>query len=177
MAFFDVTFGINSRKAYPLRKQAVSHLIQQLQTNPPTKDNEKMPMLINLRISWLTCNNKEFDKSKEICDKVSQKGFHSCKQQFNPNYQKIVQTRKSQKTFDFPPPCSGNMKNDIGKIFLRFVKKHLLPSNRYRKLFYKNNLKLSNCCMGNISTAIKKQSLILLSNKAIELERYTCYKG
>jgi len=51
MAFFDVTFGINSRKAYPLRKQAVSHLIQQLQTNPPTKDNEKMPMLINLRIS------------------------------------------------------------------------------------------------------------------------------
>ena len=62
-------------------------------------------------------------------------------------------TRK-RKIIWFNPLYSKNVETNIGKTFLKLVKKHFPRNNIFHKIFNKNTIKISYSCMGNISSII-----------------------
>ena len=68
-----------------------------------------------------------------------------------------------RKVIWFNPPFSQNVKTNIGKIFLKLVKQHFPKHHKLNKIFNKNTLKLSYCCMKNMSSIIKQHNVNILS--------------
>ena len=76
-------------------------------------------------------------------------------------------TRK-RKIIWFNPPYSMNMETNIGKTFSKLVKKHFLRNNSFHKIFNKNTIKISYCCLRNISSIIASHNKSVLRPKAKE---------
>ena len=62
------------------------------------------------------------------------------------------------------------VETNIGKRFLKLVKKHF-PRNNFRIIFNKNTIKISYSCMRNISSIIASHNKYILRPKATE---YNC---
>ena len=71
-----------------------------------------------------------------------------------------VKTNKnrSRNIIWFNPPFSQNIKTNIGKIFLKLIKKHFPNHHRLHKIFNLNTIKLSYSCMSNMSSFIKQHN-------------------
>ena len=76
-------------------------------------------------------------------------------------------TRK-RKIIWFNPPYSINVETNIGKTFLKLVKKHFPRNNSFHKIFNKNTIKISYSCMRNISSIIASRNKSMLHPKAKE---------
>ena len=76
-------------------------------------------------------------------------------------------TRK-RKVIWFNPPYSMNVETNIGKTFLKLVKKHFPCNNNFHKKFNKNAIKISYSCMRNISSIIASHNKSILLPKATE---------
>ena len=51
-----------------------------------------------------------------------------------------------------------NVPTNVGRDFLNLVSKHFPKNHRYRKIFNKNNMKVSYSCTDNLQTIIKKHN-------------------
>ena len=78
-------------------------------------------------------------------------------------------TRK-RKIIWFNPPYSINVETNIGKTFLKLVKKHFPRNNSFHKIFNKNTIKISYSCMRNISSIIASHNKSILRPKAKEYD-------
>ena len=74
----------------------------------------------------------------------------------------------------FNPPFSENVETNIGKIFLKLIKKHFPPGSKLSKIFNKNTLKLSYSCMPNIKSIISKHNKALLSKQETPIAEKSC---
>ena len=61
------------------------------------------------------------------------------------------------------PPSGQNVKTNIGKLFIKLVRKHFPKNNKYHKIFNLNTLKLSYCCTTNVRSIIKQHNSKVLS--------------
>ena len=50
----------------------------------------------------------------------------------------------------FNPPYSQNVKTNIGKLFLKLVRKRFPQNSKYHKIFNLNTSRLSYCCTTNV---------------------------
>ena len=83
---------------------------------------------------------------------------------YNPVLESNNSERKNttnRKVIWFDPPYSMNVQTNIGKRFLKLVKKHFPRNNSFHEIFNKNTIKISYSCMRNIG------SIIALHNKSI----------
>ena len=60
------------------------------------------------------------------------------------------------------------METNIGKTFLKLVKKHFLRNKSFHKIFNRNTIKISYSCMRNISSIIASHNISVLRPKAKE---------
>ena len=74
-------------------------------------------------------------------------------------------TRK-RKIIWFNPLYSMNTETNIGKIFLKLVKKYFPCNNSFQKIFNKSTIKISYSCMRNISSIILSHNKSILPPKA-----------
>ena len=65
-----------------------------------------------------------------------------------------------------------NVRTNIGKAFLKLMKKHFPNGNSLHKVFNKNTLKVSYSCMGNMASIISSHNRTIL-NPDVSLE-YVC---
>ena len=56
------------------------------------------------------------------------------------------------------------MKTNIGRIFLRLIDKHFPLHHKYRKLFNRNNIKISYSCIPNMASVIRNRNTSLLKD-------------
>ena len=84
---------------------------------------------------------------------------------FNSTSKKQSRNR-SRKIIWFNTPFNDEFNTNIciGKEFFTLLNKHFPPSNKYHKIFNKNNIKLSYSCMPNVKSMINKQSTSRLNN-------------
>ena len=75
----------------------------------------------------------------------------------------INNRNRHRKIIWFGPPFSQSVKTNIGKIFLKLVRKHFPRHHKLHKIFNPNTLKLSYCCMKNISNIIKQHNATVLA--------------
>ena len=84
--------------------------------------------MINKRISDLSCNKEEFDKVKSVYESALKDSGHFSSMSYNSNTQNARRNR-NRKVIWFNPPYSQNVKTNIGKLFIKLVRKHF-PKNK-----------------------------------------------
>ena len=62
----------------------------------------------------------------------------------------------------FNPPCSKNVKTNIGKTFLQLLSKHFPKEHQMNKICNKNTVKISYSCMNNISSILSTHNKNIL---------------
>ena len=83
----------------------------------------------------------------------------------NGHKQKPPAKNRKRKITWFNPPFCKSVKTNIGKRFLDLIDKHFPIYNKYRKLFNRNNVKVSYCCMENMGQLIAKHNKFVIRDK------------
>ena len=118
--------------------------------------------MINKRLSDLSCNEEEYEKAKPVYETA----LHESGYKITMTYTKTTNVNNRNRARNiiwFNPPYSQNVKTNIGKTFLKLVKKHFPRGHKLYKIFNRNTLKLSYSCMTSISSVIKQHNYKVLS--------------
>ena len=126
--------------------------------------------MINKRLSKLSCKKDEFDKAKLLYEKSLQESGYKTSMSYAQTGVKTNKNR-NRNIICFNPPFNQNVKTNIGKIFLKLIKKHFPNHHRLHKIFNLNTIKLSNSCMRNMSSFMKQHNHNILSSPPNNEER------
>ena len=83
---------------------------------------------------------------------------------FNNRNTQNARRNSNRKVIWFNPPYSQNMKNNIGKLFIKPVRKHFPKNNKYHKIFNLNTSNLSYCCTTNVGNIINQYNMLSRTN-------------
>ena len=83
------------------------------------------------RISDLSCNKEEFDKVKSICESALKDSGHISSMSYNTSNTQNARKNRNRKIIWFNPPYSKYVKTNIGKLFIKLVRKHFPKNNKY----------------------------------------------
>ena len=82
------------------------------------------------------------------------RGYGNISLLYNPTQQqrhdKIEKEKHKRKVIWFNPPFSMNVKTNVGKTFLKFLQGHLPQRYPMHKIFKRNTVKTTYCCMRNM---------------------------
>ena len=165
--FLDVTLNIRTKAYKPFTKPGNRQLYVNRSSNHPPSVIKHIPKSIQSRLSTISSNESVFDNSKGIYEKALHEAGHSVNLKYQPNPPNNNNQQKSRKRHIiwYNPPYSINVKTNIGKLFLNLVTKHFPKGHPLNKIFNRNTLKISYCCMPNMATIIKRHnSRILKAN-------------
>ena len=151
--FLDVTFDLPSEKYWPYRKPNNTPLYIHKDSNHPPVVLKHLQKNIGERLSTISCNKEEFDRSKPMYEQaLKNSGFEGKLTYTEPRKKK--RRRKPRDILWFNPPFDLNVKTDVVGKFFRILEKHFPEEHRYRKLFNRNTVKASYSCMGNMKSII-----------------------
>ena len=157
----------------PYKKPGKTLLYINKNSNHPPSIIKNLPNNIVKRVSDLSSNSEQFNKAKNPYQKALresgyQASFNFEKTNTGNNSVGIAncksKNRKRNITW-FNPPFSANVSTNVGKKFLTLIDKHFPVHHKYRKLFNRNNLKVSYSCMSNMESIIKKHNTKILNKK------------
>ena len=121
-----------------------------------------LPSMINKRLSDLSCNEEEYEKSKPLYETAINESGHKTTLTYTKTTN-VNNRSRARNIIWFNPPYSQNVKTNIGKTFLKLVKKHFPRGHKLYKIFNRNTLKLSYSCMSSMSSIIKQHNYRVLS--------------
>ena len=78
---------------------------------------------------------------------------------------------RNRKVIWFNPPYSLNVKTNIGKVFLKLVRKHFPRSHKLSKIFNLNTIKISYSSMPNVKNLIKQHNSKILNKDQDKVQR------
>ena len=154
--FLDVTFNLATKEYFPFRKANNTPLYINAFSNHPPTIIKQLPKMINKRISNLSCNKEKFDKLKSIYESARKDSGHFLSVSYNNSNSQNARRNRNRKVICFNLPYCQNVKTNIGKLFIKLVRKHFPKNSKYHKIFNLNTLKLSYCCTTNVGNIIKK---------------------
>ena len=129
----------------------------------------QMPLSVSARISNISSNQSIFNGSIPMYkETLTITGFND-DIFYNPVLESNNSERKNttkRKVIWFDPPYSMNVQTNIGKRFLKLVKKHFPRNNSFHKIFNKNAIKISYSCVRNIGSIIALHNKSILRSKA-----------
>ena len=124
---------------------------------------KQLPKMINKRISDLSCNKEEFNKVKPVYESALKDNGHFSSMFSNDSNTQNARRNRNRNVLWFNSTYSQNKKSNIGKLFIKLVRKHFTKNNKYHKIFNLNTLKLSYCCTTSVGNIIKQHNSKVLS--------------
>ena len=162
----------------PFKKNNSTLLYIDNGSNHPPNIKRQLPLMIEKRLTELSCNEHEFNKCKGDYEKaLSDSGYHH-RLRYSPAPPK--RRNRSRNITWFHPPYNAAVKTNIGKKFLELIDKHFPPHNKYSKIFNRNTLKLSYSCTPSMKNIITSHNKQLTSKRdteeplACNCRKYTC---
>ena len=150
---------------YPYRKPNDRPLYVNANSNHPPTILKQLPTMVNTRLSLLSINEDEFDKAKPLYENaLKSSGFNKCLKFENTQTTRL--RNRSREVIWFNPSYNAEVKTNIGKIFLKLVKKHFHKRHRYRKIFNTNTIKLSYSCTPNVKNLMKQHNISIMKSEA-----------
>ena len=169
--FLDVTLDLNTGKYYPYKKPNSDPEYIHKKSNHPPNIIKDLPKMISQRISNLSYDEDIFNNSKQVYEKALKESGFTENLEFDKTNTGTERTRRrrKRKIIWYNPPFSKNVQTNIARSFINLVKKHFPPTHKYRKIFNKNNLKVSYSCMENMEAKIKKHNKRILHPPKTEI--------
>ena len=125
--------------------------------------------MINKRLVDTSCDPAEFNKAKGIYETALKANGYEAKMSYVQ--QPTPPRHRGRKIIWFNPPYNRNVKTNIGKLFLKLLKKHFTRDHKYFKIFNINTIKISYCCTSNIGNLIKQHNSNVLMKGEVNDER------
>ena len=120
--FLDVTFDLPSGKYWPYRKSNNKPLYVNAKSNHPPVVIKHLPMNITERLSSISCNKDEFNKSKPIYAEAFKKsGFDGNMSFIDPATRKNKRKRIRKNIIWFNPPFDKDVTTNVAKRFLQLI--------------------------------------------------------
>ena len=126
--------------------------------------------MTNKRVSNLSCNENECNKAKPLYESALKSSGFNCSMKFEAPVENARRNR-NRKFIWFNPPCSLNVKKNIGKVFLNLVRKHFPRWHKLRKIFNLNTIKISYSSMPNVKNLIKQHNSKILNKDRDKIQR------
>ena len=108
-----------------------------------------------MRISETSSSEEIFNKSIKIYSKALKESGFTVELKYLPNEVQELgnknRRKRKRKIIWFNPPYSKNVKTNVGKVFLKLLKKNLRTSHILHKVFNRNTVKISYSCMKNVN--------------------------
>ena len=145
--YLDVTFNLNSGTYHPYRKPNDQPLYINTKSNHPPRIIKQLPDNISRRISNLSCNETEFNKTKPIYENALKSSGLTHTLTYN-NQGPPTRTMKNRQRniIWYNPPYNQNIRTNIGYTFRKLISKHFPKTHRFHSIFNKNNLRISYSC-------------------------------
>ena len=161
--FLDVSFNLVIDKFFPHRNLNSSPLYIHSESNHPSSIIKKLPLMTNRRISNLSCNENELNRAKPLYEPALINSGFNYSIKFEASIENARRNR-NRKIKWFNPAYSLNAKTNIGKVFLKLVRKHFPRSHKFNKIFNLNTFNVSYNSMSNVKNLIKQHNSKILSN-------------
>ena len=167
--FLDVTLNLTTGKHAPYRKPNDTPLYIHKDSNHPRNIINRIPDMIQSRLSDLSSDAKEFNNAKDdYVAALSNSGFDS-NLQFSKSKPTLRKNRKRNIIW-FNPPFNQAVENNIGKEFTSLLEKHFPRHHKYRKLFNRSNVRLSYSCTPNVQSIIQNHNRKILQEPVVARE-------
>ena len=170
--YLDVTLNLNDGSFRPYRKPDNETNYIHKESDHPPNIIQQLPISVEERISSLSSSEQIFNQSKQYYQDALTKSGYNHVLKYKPAAEKRRRTRQ-RKIIWFNPPYSKVVVTNVGSKFLSLIQKHFPPHHKLRKLFNKNNVKISYGCMPNIGATINAHNKKILKESSI-LERGKC---
>ena len=172
--YLDVTLNLNDGSYKPYHKDTDETNYIHSSSDHPPNIIKQIPISIEKRLSTLSSSKQIFDESK----KHYQEALNRCGYTHTLNYTPVDTSRRQKRSRNiiwFNPPFSRTVSTNIGKSFLNLIDKHFPRSHKFRKLFNRNNIKVSYGCMGNFGSIINSHNQkVLTTNSKLQLGKCNC---
>ena len=160
--FLDVVMDLTTGSYWPYRKPNDTPLYINAQSNHPPQVIKNLPKMINKRLSSISCNQERFDQAKPAYQEALQKSGYTTDLEYEPpaEPQALIDAKKTRKRkiLWYNPPFDQNVSTNIARRFLALVSEHFPCGHPYRKLFNRNNVKVSYCTMPNMAAIISSHN-------------------
>ena len=169
--FLVVHFDLVQDIYKPYKKPNDDPLHINKNSNHPPAIIKQILKAIAKRISDISSNKEIYDQNINYYKKsLERSGFNNKPLPYNPSQQQHddVEQReqRKRKIIWFNPPFSLNVKTNVGKRFLKLLTHHFPKGNPLHKLFNRNTVEISYCCMKNMGSIISSHNKhILKSNQ------------
>ena len=171
--FLDVTLNLSTGKFYPYRKPNDTPLYVNKQSNHPPTIIKQLPLMVNKRISDISFDEEEFEKSKPMYQKaLNDSGFKHQLKYIPPGVTRYK--NRPRKVIWFNPPFCKSVKTNIARHFLRLLDKHFPPHHKLHRLFNRNNVKVSYSCLDNVASKISQHNKTTLNPPPERVEKRLC---
>ena len=172
--YLDLTLNLNDGTYKPYRKEDEDTNYIHKDSDHPPNVIKQLPISIEKRLSKLSSSKEIFDQTKGYYQEALARSGHTHILNYKENTDTAPKNRQ-RKIIWFNPPYSGIVSTNIGKNFLQLINKHFPPSHKFRKLFNRNNIKISYACRPNIGSIINSHNRkILGENTSLELGQCNC---
>lgn len=171
--FLDITLNLDTEKYYPYRKPNDTPLYINIKSNHPPTILKQLPIMIEKRLSDISYNEEEFIKSKPMYQDALRKSGYNVDLRFNKSVRRNRRVRR-RNTIWFNPPFCKTVRTNIGKIFLKLLDKHFPTGHMFHKIFNRNNVRISYCCLDNMAQKISKHNKKILHPPKIVKNTKTC---
>ena len=165
--YLDVTLNLTTERYFPYRKPDNDPLYINAKSNHPPSIIRQIPTSIGTRVSSLSCDQDEFDKTSQLYNNALKSSGYKERIHYvanqNQNQGRAKSRIRSRKIIWFNPPYSKNVRTNIAKSFLCLINKHFPKSHNLHKIFNRNNLKVSYSCTTNMANIIKSHNQKILN--------------
>ena len=179
--YLDVEFNLDEGTHKPFRKpNSVIQYVNKSSNHPPSV-LKQIPNGIAHRLSTISSNQEIFENSTREYNAALKNSGYEGNLEYSPpdneEQKKIENAHKKarkRKVIYYNPPFSLNVKTNIGREFLKLIKRSFPSEHKLRKIFNKNTLKLSYCCMKNMASIIRNHNKSVLNHKEEREDEVLC---
>jgi len=138
--------NLNNGTFKPFKKPSDSLLYVHVSSNHPPQVLKQLPTSIAERLSNNSSNETVFNSSKTCYEEALKKtGYSDTKLKYSKRTAPKEKRNQHRNIIWFNPPFSKNVSTNVARKFLALIK-HFSKSNHLKKLFNKNNIKVSYSC-------------------------------
>ena len=163
--FLDTTLDLKKGEYKPYLKTNAELQYLNTESNHPRCVVKSIPKGVEQRLNQISSNEHCFEVEKDQYEQALSKAGHNVNLEFRKEVQthenlslegpKSKRKNRKRKCIWFNPPHSDTIATNVGKLFLKAVDKHFGSDKELKKLFNRNNIKVSYSCGKNIKQEIK----------------------
>lgn len=173
--YLDVTLDLNHGTHRPYLKPGNTPIYVNAKSNHPQNVIREIPEGINRRLSDISSNESEFNKSTKVYQEALRKSGYNHKLEYKPKEQRKRKNRtRTRNVTWYNPPFDLRVKTNVGHQFFKIVNDSFPKGHALQQIFNKNTLKLSYSCMPNMTSAVNSHNNKLKKAQSQEPETKPC---